>query len=188
MAGWACRVVGLAGALALGGCVSNGGSSAASNAFASADIGTVAFESVDGPPPAVFDRLVSTLDSEARLRGVAVAARTAPATYRVRSYLSAQVRGPRTTIAWVWDVYDRNEQRALRLSGEENSPRKVQDAWMAADDVVLRRIAQAGLAGLAELTGRAGLAPSFVPNRDSGAVMAENSPAAAERSLGLSGR
>jgi hypothetical protein len=188
MTGWACRVVGLASALALGGCVSNGGSGAASNAFASADIGSVAFESVDGPPPPVFDRLVSALDSEARLRGVPVASRAAPATYRVRTYLSAQVRGPRTTIAWVWDVYDRNEQRTLRISGEETSTRKVQDAWMAADDVVLRRIAQAGLTGLAGLTGRADPTPAIVPNRDTGPVVADNSAPATDPSLGFGGR
>ena len=57
------------------------------------------------------------------------------------------VRG-RTTIAWVWDVYDSNQQRALRLSGEEPAGKAGRDAWAAADDMVLRKIAQAGLSGL----------------------------------------
>jgi hypothetical protein len=48
----------------------------------------------------------------------------------------------------VWDVYDRDQQRALRLSGEEPAGKAGRDAWAAADDVVLRRIAQAGLTGL----------------------------------------
>ena len=51
-------------------------------------------------------------------------------------------------IAWVWDVYDRNQQRALRLSGEEPAGKAGRDAWAAADDLVLRRIAQAGFTGL----------------------------------------
>jgi hypothetical protein len=57
------------------------------------------------------------------------------------------VRG-KTMIAWVWDVYDGNQQRALRLSGEEPAGKAGRDAWAAADDLVLRKIAQAGLSGL----------------------------------------
>ena len=58
---------------ALGGCASGG---AAGNAFASAGGGaTVAFESIDGPPPQVFDRMVNLLDSESKLRNVAIVSR-----------------------------------------------------------------------------------------------------------------
>ena len=32
---------------------------------------TVAFESIDGPPPQVFDRMVGVLDSESKLRNLA---------------------------------------------------------------------------------------------------------------------
>ena len=52
-------------------------------------------------------------------------------------------------ISWVWDVYDGNQQRALRLSGEEPAGKAGRDAWAAADDLILRKIAQAGLSGLA---------------------------------------
>ena len=54
-------------------------------------------------------------------------------------------------IAWVWDVYDSNQQRALRLSGEEPAGKAGRDAWAAADDLVLRKIAQAGLSGLSSM-------------------------------------
>ena len=131
---------------ALGGCASGG---PAGNAFASAGGGaTVAFELIDGPPPQVFDRMVNLLDSESKLRNVAIVSRDGSAAYRIRSYLAAQVSRGRTTIAWVWDVYDRDQQRAIRLSGEEPAGKAGRDAWAAADDVVLRRIAQAGLTGL----------------------------------------
>ncbi len=113
---------------------------------------TVTFESIDGPPPAVFDRLVGVLDSETRLRNLSIVSREGSAAYRVRSYLSAQVIRGKTVIAWVWDVYDRDQQRALRLSGQEVGGRPGRDAlrdpWSAADDLVLRKIAQAGLSGL----------------------------------------
>src|SRR3954468_13479100 len=132
---------------ALGGCASG---APAGGAFASAGGGaTVAFESIDGPPPPVFDRMVNLLDSESKLRNLAIVSRESGASYRIRSYLAAQVSRGRTTIAWVWDVYDQNQQRALRLSGEEPAGKAGRDAWAAADDVVLRRIAQAGLTGLA---------------------------------------
>jgi hypothetical protein len=75
--------------------------------------------------------------------------------------LSAQVVRGRTMIAWVWDVYDNNQQRALRLSGEEPAGKAGRDAWAAADDVVLRRIAQAGLTGLTGMIN--GTAPPEAP-------------------------
>jgi hypothetical protein len=131
----------------LGGCASGGAGGAAS--FAQGDGPTIAFESIDGPPPPIFDRMVNLLESEAKLRNLAVVSREGAAAYRVRSYLAAQIRGGRTTIAWVWDVYDRDQQRALRLSGDEQTGKPSgRDAWASADDLVLRRIAQAGLSGI----------------------------------------
>ena len=110
---------------------------------------TVAFESIDGPPPQVFDRMVNVLDSESKLRNLVDRLPRRPASYRVRSYLAAEVRHGRTMIAWVWDVYDRDQQRALRLSGEEPAGKAGRDAWAAADDWCCGKIAQAGLSGLA---------------------------------------
>ena len=112
---------------------------------------TVAFESIDGPPPQVFERMVDVLDSESKLRNLSIVSREGTASYRVRSYLAAEVSHGRTVIAWVWDVYDLNQQRALRLSGEEPAGKAGRDPWAAADDLVLRRIAQAGLSGLTSM-------------------------------------
>jgi hypothetical protein len=139
----------LAFAGALGGCAGGG---AASGSFAMATGGsagpTVAFESIDGPPPQIFERMVDVLDSESKLRNLSIVSRTVTASYRVRSYLAAEVNHGRTTIAWVWDVYDLNQQRALRLSGEEPAGKSGRDPWNAADDLVLRKIAQTGFSGL----------------------------------------
>jgi hypothetical protein len=146
-------------ACALGGCA--GGASV--GAFAQAGSGaTVAFESIDGPPPQVFDRMVGVLDSESKLRNLLIVSREGSASYRVRSYLAAQVSRGKTTIAWVWDVYDGNQQRALRLSGEEPAGKAGRDAWAAADDLVLRRIAQAGFSGLSAMVN--GTAPDAQPS------------------------
>src|SRR6202158_4488529 len=99
----------LALACGLGGCAGGGGAAGGSCAMAGGGP-TVAFESIDGPPPNVFDRMVDVLDSESKLRNLSIVSREGAASYRVRSYLSAHVSRGRTTIAWVWDVYDRDQQ------------------------------------------------------------------------------
>ena len=152
----------LAVACGLGGCAGGG---AASGSFAMANSGSsVAFESIDGPPPQVFDRLVSVLDSESKLRDLSVVSREGSASYRIRGYLAAQVSRGRTIIAWVWDVYDSNQQRALRLSGEEPAGKAGRDAWSGADDLVLRKIAQAGFSGLSAMIN--GTSPADAPPAD----------------------
>jgi hypothetical protein len=148
----------LAMACGLGGCAGGG---AVNNAFAQAGGGTVAFESIDGPPPQVFDHMVNVLDTESKLRSLSIVSRESSASYRIRSYLAAQVSRGRTTIAWVWDVYDRNQQRTLRLSGAEPAGKAGRDPWAAADDLVLRRIAQAGFSGLNSMVN--GTAPADAP-------------------------
>lgn len=140
----------LATAGALGGCAGSGAVSGA-YAMATSEGPTIAFEQIDGPPPQVFDGMVGVLDSESKLRNLAIVSREAPAAYRVRSYLAAQVVGGRTMITWVWDVYDRDQQRTLRLSGEEAAGKAGHDPWAAADDLTLRKIAQAGLSGLSSM-------------------------------------
>src|SRR5277367_2342183 len=173
-------------ACCLGGCA--GG--AANNSFAMASNAsgpTVAFESIDGPPPQVFDRMVGVLDSESKLRSLSIVSREGAAAYRVRGYLAAEVSHGRTTIAWVWDVYDQNQQRALRLSGEEQAGKSGRDAWASADDLVLRKIAQAGLSGLAGMINGTSPAdapqpaPPSTPSRRGPAVAsAEDRPASQE--------
>lgn len=156
-------------ACGLAGCVSDGQQGPVASASGSGT--TIAFESIDGPPPQVFDRMVNVLDSEAKLRNVPVVSREAPATYRVRSYLAAQVQRGRTSIAWVWDVYDRNQRRTLRLSGEEAASGSGRDAWATADDVVLRRIAQAGLSGINNaVSGRTPAETPSAPREDGPAI------------------
>lgn len=164
-------------ATALGGCA-GGGSVANSYAMApsSGSGATVAFESIDGPPPPVFDRMVGVLDTESKLRSLSVVSREGAAAYRVRSYLSAQVVRGRTVIAWVWDVYDANQQRALRLSGEEpTSGKGLRDPWSAADDFVLRKIAQAGFSGLSNMINGAPEAPGAGPSLRGPAVASATS-------------
>ena len=110
---------------------------------------TIAFDSIDGPPVGVFNRLVDNLSAEAQGRQLALASREGAANYRVRGYLAAQVIRGRTHISWVWDVYDDDKLRALRIVGEEAGGRAGADPWSVADEAMLRRIARVSMERLA---------------------------------------
>ena len=166
-------------ALALGGCnPDNQGLSAAQPRGA-----TVAFDSLDGLPPGQFQKLVGDLNEEAQSRRLAVISREQPSAYRVRGYLAVKVTKRQTTVAWVWDVFDQSEQRVLRISGEETAKVRSRDAWAAADDAMLRRIASTSVEQLAAfLTApevAPGTAPSIAEPHVAMATPAESSPEAA---------
>jgi hypothetical protein len=152
----------------LAGCAGSGATSGAYAMASATDIPTIAFESIDGPPPQVFDRMVGVLDSESKLRNLSIVSREGQAAYRIRGYLAAQVVKGRTVVAWVWDVYDRDQQRTLRLSGEEPTGKPGRDAWATVDDLVLRKIAQAGFSGLTGMVNGApqDATPSVAPGSD----------------------
>jgi hypothetical protein len=126
---------------------------------------TVTFESIDGPPPEVFSKLVATLNDEAGLQKVAVVSRTAPATYRVRGYMSALVGRNKTSFGWVWDVYDADKNRVLRISGEEPATPagRRQNAWAAADEQVLRGMSRNGMERIAAFLNSDVPAPAAIP-------------------------
>jgi hypothetical protein len=119
-------------------------------AYASVRGPTIAFESIDGPPESIFRKYVQNVSDEANARQMAIVSREAPAQFRVRGYLAALVEKRRgTVIAWVWDIYDIDQRRALRLTGEEKTSGAGRGTWAAADDQLLRRIARNGMDQLA---------------------------------------
>src|SRR5215213_10692041 len=121
------------------GCTTSNTSNASLTTSVSAAAGlTIAFESIDGPPVGVFNRLVDNLSSEAQARQLAIASRAGAANYRVRGYLAAQVILGRTHVSWVWDVYDDDKLRSLRITGEEAGGRAGADPWSVADEAMLR--------------------------------------------------
>lgn len=123
---------------------------------------TIAFDSIDGPPPEVFRKLVASLNDEAQSRKIPVVERSGSATYRVRGYVSAIVERGKTSFGWVWDVYDADKRRTLRIAGEEPAAAgKRRDAWTGADDAVVRRMASNGMDQLAAFLNNSG--PSFAP-------------------------
>jgi hypothetical protein len=136
---------------------------------------TISFDSVDGPPPAVVQRIVRDLSTEATARQIVVVPRGGQAMYRVRGYLAAHADQGQTAIAWAWDVYDGEQRHVFRLRGEDKAV-AASRSWTAADDQTLRRIARTSVEQLVVFLGS--------PRTPAGRV-AESAPSPAPRSLSI---
>ena len=167
-----CAALALLTAVGLTGCTTDGQPSLAGNTPKN----SIAFESIDGPPQGVFQKLVRNLDHEARSRSVAVISRENPAAYRVRGYLSAHVVRGKTSIAWAWDIYDAEQRRALRITGEEPVAGKPHDAWNGADDELLRRIARGSMDRIVAFLSAPGSAEPVVGQAPAATSVASTSP------------
>src|SRR5258708_40263472 len=133
------------GGLVVAGCTTSG--EPVLGAFGGTGPRTVAFESIDGPPEQLFRKLVTQLGEEATAHRVAMVSREQPAQYRIRGYVAAHVQGKKTTITWVWDVFNSDRERSVRLRGEvPGAPSE--RSWAAADGSVVARIAPARVSRL----------------------------------------
>jgi hypothetical protein len=138
------RIVGvLALALSSAACTTTGGG------LPAGQHSTIAFDRVDGLPPAVFDRYVRKLNEEAEARKVPVVTREGFAPYRIKGYASVWTRGRQATMSWVWEVFDSNGDRVIRIAGDEKAGGAGRDAWQAVNDEVLARAARSGMEQLA---------------------------------------
>jgi len=156
----------IGGGLVAAGCTTSGQPVLGVAGIGAGGLHTVAFESIDGPPEALFRKLVAQLAQEANARQVAVVSRESPAQFRIRGYVAAHVQGKKTTITWVWDVYDTDRERATRLSGEVPGAAS-ERAWAAADDAVVTRMARDSISRLsAFLANPAGPASPESPPRN----------------------
>jgi hypothetical protein len=137
------RIVGvLALALSAAACKTTGGLPAGQHS-------TIAFDRVDGLPPAVFDRYVRKLNEEAEAKKVPVVTREGFAPYRIKGYASVWTKGRQATMSWVWEVFDSNGERVIRIAGDEKAGSAGRDAWQAVNDEVLARAARSGMEQLA---------------------------------------
>lgn len=141
---------------------------------------TVAFDSIDGLPLTQFKILVQDLNDEAQTRRLAVMSRGNPSAYRVRGYLAAEVVKNKTTVSWIWDVFDRDENRALRITGSQVASGAKQSGWASVDEATLRKIAQNSMDQLAAFLTSPDVAPGAAsPQVALAAVPPASSPEAA---------
>lgn len=146
---------------------------------------SVAFERIDGAPEHVFRKLVQDLSEEAEARRIAVVSREGAARYRIRGYVATHTYNGRTTIAWVWDIYDA-DHRALRISGEEDAGRTGENPWDT-DDEVLHRLSRVGMDRIAAfLSAPSPEASLTAPRADNMLAIAGNSNAIKPESASIS--
>jgi hypothetical protein len=103
----------------------------------------IAFESIEGAPPAIRSALVGELASAASARQVELAGNGAAARYRLRGYLTAEptVDGG-AALAFVWDVFDAQQRRAQRVTGTSPiKPASQKNPWDGLDKEALARLA-----------------------------------------------
>jgi hypothetical protein len=120
---------------------------------------SVGFESIDGLPHAQFQTLVQDLNDEAQTRRLAVISREKPSAYRVRGYLAAEVAKNKTTVSWVWDVFDDDQHRALRISGTTIADGHRHEGWPAVDEATLSKVAHSSMDQLAAFLTSPSVAP-----------------------------
>lgn len=77
--------------------------------------GTLAFESVVGLSEPAKATLTGAVASQGSARAIALVGRSEPSPYRVKAYLSPNG----SQVAYVFDVFDAANRRALRVQGEE---------------------------------------------------------------------
>jgi hypothetical protein len=143
--------------LLAGGCVSST-APAPTASSGSAGLVPIAFESISGVPQPVFDRLVASIAQESEARRVLIVSRNDNAEYRIRGYLSAHGEGADGRVAWVFDVFDTNRRRTVRLSGEE--PASGGAAWSGTSDTVVAGIAARSMADLSQWLASGGGGPA----------------------------
>lgn len=127
-------VVALALPFALAACQSTGGA-----LFGGSPAGVpVAIEIMDGPPDAVRLALKDELAVAAANRSVEMANLEKPARYTIRGYITAQETEEGAALAYVWDVFDAQKQRARRLEGSTPAPTS---DWAGLDGAALSSLA-----------------------------------------------
>jgi hypothetical protein len=136
----------------------------------------IAFESIDGPPQPLFERLVAKYAAEAEARKLPIVSRTGLAAWRLRLYLAAHVEGKKAIITWVGDVFDARLDRAFRISGEEPAGPARRNVWAQVDDALLSRIAAKSLDALIARIGGEPPTPAPAPEPSGGSVIALAEP------------
>lgn len=108
---------------------------------------TFAFEPFVGTPGNTADSLAERIGEIARAEGLSIVRRIGqPASYRVKGHLSAVGDSTSSTIIYVFDVYDANNRRVHRFSGQETASAASGDPWGGVSsqtiDLLARRTVQ----------------------------------------------
>ena len=129
--------------------------SASADATAALDPGIAArtrlrFDPIVGATVDVATPLTERLAQRARARGIRLAGNTDPSTTHVlKGYFSTLTEGGRTTVIYVWDVYDPSGNRLHRINGQQKAPAGGGEGWAAVSPATMQAIADSTIDQLA---------------------------------------
>jgi hypothetical protein len=101
---------------------------------------TVAFVSVDGPPPAISASFSQILMQQATAHDI-VLADGKKARYLVRGYLSAYPTQDGAAVEYVWDVFNKDKQRTQRVNDVLEIKGEGSDPWKIIGEAALASVA-----------------------------------------------
>ena len=133
--------------------------SASADATAALDPGIAArtrlrFDPIVGATVDVATPLTERLAQRARARGIRLAGNTDPSTTHVlKGYFSTLNEGGRTTVIYVWDVYDPSGNRLHRINGQQKAPAGGGEGWAAVSPATMQAIADSTIDQLASWLG-----------------------------------
>ena len=133
--------------------------SASADATAALDPGIAArtrlrFDPIVGATVDVATPLTERLAQRARARGIRLAGNTDPSTTHVlKGYFSTLTEGGRTTVIYVWDVYDPSGNRLHRINGQQKAPAGGGEGWAAVPPATMQAIADSTIDQLASWLG-----------------------------------
>ena len=58
---------------------------------------------------------------------------------RIKGYASLWTRKRQATLSWVWEVFDSNGERVLRVAGDEKDGTEGRDAWRSSFSICCSR-------------------------------------------------
>lgn len=108
-----------------------------------------AFEPFTGVPGNAADELVRRIADVSSREGLNVVRRVgAPATFRVKGYLTAVGNPTATTLSYIYDIYDASGRRLHRIAGQEPSGGTSGDPWSGVSAETLQVVAERTVAAL----------------------------------------
>ncbi len=108
-----------------------------------------AFEPFTGVPGNAADELTRRIADVSDREGLNLVRRVgAPATFRVKGYLTVVGNPTATTLSYIYDVYDASGRRLHRIAGQEPSGGTSGDPWSGITDETLVVVAERTVAAL----------------------------------------
>ena len=101
---------------------------------------TIAFASIEGPPPEIAASFADQLAKAAASRAI-VTTDPQSANYLVRGYLTAYPVDDGTAITVVWDVFDSQKRRTRRVDDTIAVQGSAEDPWSVANAAVMASVA-----------------------------------------------